>query len=93
LSDSGQENPRLLMARAVERAAEDLLAERHPDRPLKANVEFYTAVILEAVGLPREAFTPTFAVGRVAGWLAHAREQRLLGRLLRPASVYVGPRH
>jgi citrate synthase len=83
---------RLDLARAVEREAEALLAARHPDRPLKANVEFYTAVLLEAVGLPREAFTPTFAVGRVGGWLAHAREQRARGRLLRPASRYVGAR-
>ncbi|HEX4245263.1 MAG TPA: citrate/2-methylcitrate synthase, partial [Acidimicrobiales bacterium] len=56
---------RLALARAVERAAEDALASRHPDRPLRANVEFFTAVLLEAVGLPREAFSPTFAVGRV----------------------------
>jgi citrate synthase len=92
LSESGTADRRLLLARAVEHAAEALLAERHPDRPLKANVEFYTAVVLEAVGLVREAFTPTFAVGRVGGWVAHAKEQRLLGRLLRPASRYVGVR-
>ena len=54
---------RLALARAVERAAEDALRRRHPDRPLRANVEFFTAVLLEAVGLPREAFSPTFAVG------------------------------
>ena len=49
------------------------LAARHPSRPLKANVEFYTAVLLDALGLGRHLFTPTFAVGRVAGWCAHAR--------------------
>ena len=81
---------RLALAREVEKAAEALLRERHPDRPLKANVEFYTAILLEAVGLPRDAFTPTFAVGRVAGWLAHVREQRAFGRLVRPASQYIG---
>jgi citrate synthase len=81
---------RLALARAVERAAEDELRARHPDRPLKANVEFFTAVLLEAVGLPREAFTPAFAVGRVAGWCAHVTEQRARGRLIRPASRYVG---
>lgn len=84
-------NARLSLARAVEEAAEEILRARHPDRPLKANVEFYTAILLEAVGLPREAFSPTFAVGRVAGWLAHVREQRAFGRLVRPASNYVGP--
>jgi citrate synthase len=56
------------------------------------NVEFYTAVLLEAIGLGRELFTPTFTVGRVAGWLAHVQEQRALGRLIRPTARYVGPR-
>jgi citrate synthase len=82
---------RLELARAVEREAAALLRERHPDRPLCANVEFYTAVLLEAVGLDRAFFTPMFAVGRVAGWLAHTAEQRAEGRLIRPSSRYVGP--
>lgn len=85
-------NARLALAHAVERAAEDALRARHPDRPLKANVEFFTAVLLEAVGLPRAAFSPAFAVGRVAGWCAHVMEQRVQGKLIRPASVYVGAR-
>ncbi|MRG95527.1 citrate synthase [Polyangium spumosum] len=91
LERGGSVGARLALARATERAAEALLAERHPDRPLKANVEFYTAVLLDAVGLPRELFTPTFAVGRAAGWSAHVQEQRRAGRLIRPASRYVGP--
>jgi citrate synthase len=82
-------SPRLALARSVEAEAETILAARHPDRPLKANVEFYTAVLLEAVGLPRALFTPTFAVGRVAGWCAHVEEQRLVGRLIRPQSRYI----
>lgn len=81
---------RLALARAVERAAEGVLAKKHPNRPLKANVEFYTAVLLDAVGLPRALFTPTFAVGRVLGWCAHVAEQRHDGRLMRPASRYTG---
>lgn len=81
---------RLALARAVESAAERILAARHPDRPLRANVEFYTAVLLEAVGIPREAFTVMFAVSRVAGWCAHVLEQRANGRLMRPTSRYVG---
>jgi citrate synthase len=83
---------RLGLARAVEAAATELLAERHPERALRANVEFYTAVLLEAVGVPREAFTAVFACGRVAGWLAHVAEQRATGRLIRPESRYVGTR-
>lgn len=82
---------RLALARTVEREAEALLAERHPRRPLRANVEFYTAILLDALGFDRTAFTPLFAVGRVLGWCAHYAEQRRTGRLLRPASRYVGP--
>ena len=81
----------LALARAVEAAAAKILAERKPDRPLAANVEFYTAVLLDAVGLPREQFSSTFGVGRVAGWCAHVLEQRRVGKLIRPASTYVGP--
>jgi citrate synthase len=83
-------SPRLELARAVERAAAKILHERKPDRPLAANVEFYTAVLLDAVGLPREQFAPTFAVSRIAGWSAHVLEQRRTGRLIRPASHYIG---
>jgi citrate synthase len=79
---------RLRLARAVEAEAETQLAARHPERALKANVEFYTAVLLEAVGLPRTLFTPTFAASRAAGWCAHVDEQRRYGRLIRPRSRY-----
>jgi citrate synthase len=82
---------RLMLARAVEHEAERLLADRHPERSLRANVEFYTAVLLEAVGVPRTLFSPTFAASRVVGWCAHVEEQRRVGRLIRPASKYVGP--
>jgi citrate synthase len=82
---------RLELAREVERAAVEILREREPDRPLEVNVEFHTAVLLDAVGLPSPLFTPVFAVSRVAGWLAHAEEQRAGGRLIRPRARYVGP--
>ncbi len=91
LREAGVAAERLDLARAVERAARDLLRERYPQRRLAANVEFYTAVLLDAVGLPRGAFTPAFAVARVAGWLAHVAEQRESGRIIRPACRYVGP--
>jgi citrate synthase len=90
LERAGQAGSRLRLARAVERAAERLLEQRKRGRPLRANVEFYTAVLLEALGLPREAFTATFAVGRVAGWCAHVAEQRIAGKLIRPSARYVG---
>ncbi len=82
---------RLAFAREVERRALALLAARKPDRPLHTNVEFYTALLLEAVGVPREAFTAVFAMGRVAGWTAHVFEQERTGRIIRPQSRYVGP--
>ena len=87
----GLDTPRLHMARAVEEAAARVLAERKPDRRIAANVEFYTAVLLDAVGLDRRQFSPTFAVARAAGWLAHAREQAATGRLMRPRARYTGP--
>jgi citrate synthase len=82
---------RLAFAEAVESAALAILKERKPDRSLQTNVEFYTALLLEALAFPPAAFTGVFAMGRVAGWLAHAREQLAGGRLIRPQSVYVGP--
>jgi citrate synthase len=91
LEQAGFVTGRLALARAVERAAEGVLKARYPDRPLRANVEFYTAVLLDSVGLPRRLFSPAFAAGRVAGWCAHIEEQRAVGRLIRPASRFVGP--
>ena len=68
-----------------------MLKERKPNRSLQTNVELYTALLLEALAFPPDAFTCVFAIGRVAGWIAHAREQVLGGRLIRPQSVYIGP--
>jgi citrate synthase len=82
---------RLAFAEAVEREALAMLAIRKPGRRLDTNVEFFTALLLEALGLPRDSFTAVFAMGRVAGWTAHAHEQMRDGRLMRPMSAYVGP--
>jgi citrate synthase len=88
---AGVESRRLALARAVEAVATASLREHRPERRMAANVEFYTAVVLDAVGLPSALFSATFAMARVAGWLAHFDEQRAHGRLIRPASRYVGP--
>jgi len=80
LEQSGVRCERLPRARAVEAAADGLLRRRHPERPLPANVEFYTAVLLDAIGLDRRLFTTIFAAGRVVGWLAHIAEQRRTGK-------------
>ena len=78
-------------AEEVERAALETLATHKPGRSLQTNVEFYTSVLLQEVGFEREWFTPLFATGRILGWMAHYREQRAGGRLIRPKSAYVGP--
>lgn len=82
---------RLAFAELVEKEALSVLRSEKPDRSLDTNVEFFTALLLEAVGFPPEAFTCIFAAGRIAGWIAHAREQYQNGRLIRPQSRYVGP--
>jgi citrate synthase len=79
------------LARAVEETALRLLAEYKPGRNLQTNVEFYTALLLHGLDLETPLFTPTFAISRVAGWLAHAFEQRRTNKIIRPQSVYVGP--
>lgn len=78
------------LARHVEATAVRLLEEYKPGRNLQTNVEFYTALLLHGVGLDTDLFTPTFAIGRVLGWIAHAYEQQATGRLIRPSSVYTG---
>jgi citrate synthase len=78
------------LARHVEGTAVRLLAEYKPARDLQTNVEFFTALLLHGLGIDREFFTPTFAIGRMAGWIAHCIEQRAEGRLIRPQSLYVG---
>ncbi|WP_090709058.1 MULTISPECIES: citrate synthase/methylcitrate synthase [unclassified Beijerinckia] len=82
---------RLAYAEAVEAAALAILRERKPNRSLQTNVEFYTALLLEALAFPPDTFTCVFAMGRTIGWLAHAREQIAGGRLVRPQSIYIGP--
>lgn len=91
LAASGVAAERLELAREVERSAQAVLQAHKPGRVLRANVEFYTAVLLDAVGVVPEAFTALFACGRVVGWLAHVDEQRRTGRLIRPRAAYVGP--
>lgn len=80
-------------ARVHEAAVLDVLARRKPGRGIATNVEFYTALVLHGLGLSTAWFTPTFALGRLAGWLGHIAEQRARGRLIRPESRYVGAEH
>jgi citrate synthase len=80
------------LARSVEETAVRLLEEYKPGRNLQTNVEFYTALLLHGLGLETELFTPTFAIGRACGWIAHCFEQQEANRIIRPQSVYHGDR-
>src|ERR1700761_2452140 len=80
----------LPFAAEVEAYAREALRKKNPERALDTNVEFFTAILLDAIQIPRQCFTPIFACARAAGWTAHAREQQRVGRLLRPSSAYIG---
>ncbi len=80
------------LARSVEAEALRLLELYKPGRRLQTNVEFYTALLLHGLGFDVPLFTPTFAISRVSGWIAHAFEQRRANRIIRPQSEYAGPR-
>ncbi|KRQ12340.1 citrate synthase [Bradyrhizobium pachyrhizi] len=87
LEASGADLP---FAGEVEAYIREALRKKNPERPLETNVEFFTAILLDGLEIPRQAFTPIFATARAAGWTAHALEQRRTGRLIRPSSSYVG---
>jgi citrate synthase len=86
--DAGQ----LAFASEVEKKALAALARHKPGRSLQSNIEMNAALLLDAVGVPRDAFTQAFAIARSAGWLANALEQQKTGRMIRPASHYIGPK-
>ncbi len=88
----GPDVGRLAFADEVERRALTALRRLKPGRSLEPNVELNAALLLHAVGVPRAAFTPVFALARIPGWLAHAMEQQQTGRLIRPDATYIGPR-
>ena len=79
------------LSKQTEDAALRMLDERKPGRRLYTNVEFYSAAVLAAVGLPGDMIPPTFAVARSVGWSAHVLEQVSNNRLIRPQSEYIGP--
>ncbi len=80
------------LARSVEQSALRVLDELKPGRGLRTNVEFYTALVLQALGLKPKQFVAMFACGRVAGWCAHVIEQHAEDHLIRPQSEYIGPK-
>jgi citrate synthase len=80
------------LARSVEKTIIRVLDEVKPGRNLSTNVEFFTALVLQSVGLEPATFVAMFACGRAAGWAAHVIEQHAEDHLIRPQSQYVGPR-
>jgi citrate synthase len=79
------------VAEKLEQAALKALQERHPERVLATNVEYYSAVVLDVAEIPPPLAPAMFACSRVAGWSAHILEQKRTGRLFRPSARYVGP--
>ena len=74
------------VARALEMAAETRLGPKG----IYPNVDFYSGLVYRKLGIPRDLFTPVFAIARVAGWLAHWREQLGANRIFRPSQIYTG---
>jgi citrate synthase len=82
---------RVEVAEALEKAAIEELTARYPDRPLRTNVEFWSAVVLDFAEVPPHMFTSMFTCARTAGWSAHIMEQKRLNKLIRPSARYLGP--
>jgi citrate synthase len=79
------------LARHVEETALRILQEEKLRKKLYTNVEFYSAVVMDSVGLPSDLFTATFAASRSVGWSANVLEQVANNRLIRPEIEYTGP--
>jgi citrate synthase len=84
-------SPQIEIAERLEEAALAELERRKPDRPLRTNVEYYSALVLDIAEVPPPLAPAMFACSRVAGWSAHILEQKRTGRLFRPSARYVGP--
>ncbi|NEO28426.1 MAG: citrate synthase, partial [Kamptonema sp. SIO4C4] len=74
------------IALELERVVEEKLGHKG----IYANVDFYSGLVYRKLGIPTDLFTPIFAIARVAGWLAHWREQISQNRIFRPTQVYTG---
>src|SRR5947199_90975 len=77
------------LAMELERVAAGVLGPKG----IYPNVDFYSGIVYQSLGIPRDVFTPIFAIARVAGWLAHWLEQLQGNRIYRPEQVYVGKRN
>src|SRR5256886_12955643 len=84
-------SPQVEVAEELEQVALKALQERHPERVLATNVEYYSAIVLDVAEIPPPLAPAMFACSRVAGWSAHILEQKRTGRLFRPNARYIGP--
>jgi citrate synthase len=92
VAESMEHKPEWLqLAIEVEDVALRILKEKHPERVLQTNVEYYAAPVLQGVGLSPDLFPATFSLARHAGWTAHVLEQAADNRLIRPDVRYIGP--
>lgn len=82
--------PRYEVAQALEQEALAQLHERHPERVLATNVEYWGAVVLDFAEVPAQVFPALFTCARTAGWSAHILEHKLTSRLVRPSARYIG---
>lgn len=90
LDSLGRQDPLVDIAREIEVRA--LADDYFTERKLYPNVDFYSGILLRAIGIPRNMFTVMFAIGRLPGWIAHWTEGwRQDGRIHRPRQVYMGP--
>ncbi|MBI2399993.1 MAG: citrate synthase [Deltaproteobacteria bacterium] len=76
----------------ISRELEKIVHEKLSARGLHPNIDFYSGIVFRSIGIPTELFTPIFAMGRVAGWLAHWMEQLKSNRIYRPEQKYTGLR-
>jgi citrate synthase len=76
---------------AIEPRILAVLHDHKPGQTIQTNVEYFAAVVMEQIGLPRALFTPTFTVSRVVGWTAHILEQAANNKIMRPSARYIGP--
>ena len=91
LEKLGIEDPLLETAMRLEEAA--LSDSYFVERKLYPNVDYYSGIIMRAIGIPTNMFTVMFAIGRLPGWIAHWREvhTNTHARIDRPRQIYVGP--
>ena len=92
-SEKGREDEYALYASIAHLAPELIVEERRMYKGVSANIDFYSGFVYEMLGLPRELFTPIFAISRIAGWSAHMLEEIISGgRIIRPAYKSVAPK-